>query len=859
MLNIIDSERDYKYTFILCRPNKKPVTVLSEAFNTVYKCEFKSIDELDFDIPYYVTDSSFNKVKNGNWDLILADYLILMEIKDNNIVLHNQYFTINTPKLTGIEKETLHVHGYSLEYLITKKKLRDFQGTRQLYKSPNDTVEIGEGILNLLLSVTNWTIGYIDPESINEEIASQSHRKYRTFNVTEKTWIDFIRTEIELSYACVLDFDTDKEEINIYSIDNYGENKGLYLSEDNYLKTINWSVEADNVVTQLSVYGLDNLGISKVNVTGENYVEDYTPYRSLAYMEQDLLDAFTKYDALLKANDGVYAGYLTQLADYNSLKTQYNSQLVDLNAELQVLLDTRDGNLKLGTSLTSINGLMATKNLEITAKLNQITGITISITSVNLAISTLKTLLLKENNFTSSQLKELIGFQRQETWSNDNYFDVDSLYVAGKKALTTMNEPVIVVEINSVSFVDCIDCQEDWDKLKKGDIVNVEYKKWNKYIQCRLIGYTHSIDKCTLALTLSNKNYKLDAENYIGQISSSASTSATTIAVKKSIWNYAGEAYDQVTAMASSELDTALRQIICSRNQGITIDERGMNFTDTTNKNEQMKLINNLLVMTIDNWETASTAISPKGLVADTLIGHLIAGNKVIVSDEKGTVTIDGNGFSLSETRTDGQATIDINTTDGISITNANKKVFYLDLNGNIVANDGTFNNITAINGTFEGEQKTVVNGITLIQNYKNANGGVTLISDIHGNLNAKLGSENGTALNVGGTLILYNDSLYMPRVELGISTAYGAGGMNLKDSTGKVRVLASANTNFGAVLAVLDSSEYAVSYLAETIGKINNQTIATQDWVEAQGYATKDYVQSYVSSHQYYPPTTTI
>lgn len=223
-----------------------------------------------------------------------------------------------------------------------------------------------------------------------------------------------------------------------------------------------------------------------------------------------------------------------------------------------------------------------------------------------------------------------------------------------------------------------------------------------------------------------------------------------------------------------------------------------------------------------------------------------------------------GDSFGIRIVRSDNNVITTLNATEGINIENDTKKVFYVDVNGklfaiditangmtanegtfnNMTANEGTFNNINAINGTFEGEQKTVLNGVKLIQNYKNANGGLMQIYDNNGNLNVKVGSENGTGTNRGGTIILYDDNLALPRLELGISTLYGAGTINLKDSSGIVRVMAYAGSGNGPAIAVLNSSQSPVTYLTETSGAINNQTIATQSWVA-----------SYVAAHAYTPP----
>jgi hypothetical protein len=136
--------------------------------------------------------------------------------------------------------------------------------------------------------------------------------------------------------------------------------------------------------------------------------------------------------------------------------------------------------------------------------------------------------------------------------------------------------------------------------------------------------------------------------------------------------------------------------------------------------------------------------------------------------------------------------------------------------------------------------------GVVLADIYKDTNGGRIKIYDINGLQNVVIGSESGTGDNVGGTFILYNDGdqLTDRRVEAGISTAYDAGIINLRDTNGAARAVVYANSNVGALIGILNSGGSAVTYLRETIGYINSQKIATEAWVTANfGGASNNYL----------------
>jgi len=86
---------------------------------------------------------------------------------------------------------------------------------------------------------------------------------------------------------------------------------------------------------------------------------------------------------------------------------------------------------------------------------------------------------------------------------------------------------------------------------------------------------------------------------------------------------------------------------------------------------------------------------------------------------------------------------------------------------------------------------------------------------------------------NVGGTLILYDDDYLKQRVALAIDASSHGGFMQLEDNSSVVRLSANAYIEgFGSVLFCRNSDGVAKSWIAETSGVINGETIATQQWV---------------------------
>lgn len=750
---------------ILCKPNKEEIAILSDAYDRELDTTFIDVDELRFNIPYYI-EKQYTQIVNPNWDLIKENYLIKIGKK---------YFTIESTSIDGDTiKEVKSVQCYSLEYQLAKRNLRGMQGTRQLYKGINDgtvvninysidgltwnvystpfeimdnvTVyfktldkngvvlnsftwnannkvnetqgvtinstlisitqasvakkllitarivsEIGEGILNILEKETTWRVGYID-RTVREDISSgQNHRRYRTFDISEKAWLEVIREDIQKAFGCYVFFDTDKKELNIYNALTYKNNKGLYISEENYIKSIKKDVKDTEIITRLHVYGKDNKSIATINPTGQTYIENLDHYRNVKYMPQNLLTAMDVYFGsldgsvvgLLNSKSGTFTQLYKELQDLRlkqlkleneraELQTKY--KIADNEVDYAIQSHNKDNTLPTITmgvgaknenisqsiiqilsdvnvprDLTTLNAtrdlakqLVSAKDLEI--KQNE-TDVQIKLDK----IISLKDLLAKDRkssmiydgisypiNFTTSQVELLDEFIKESTWQKDIYVDFYNAYELlseGKVALDKLSKPRVEIEIDVVDLLNVVECQRDWNKLEIGDIVNIYYDRLDISIESRLIKISHSIDGNSLNVTISTDDEVDDPTKYLSQIAGSASDSKNSIDMSKSNWDLAMVNQDQISQIINSGLDTAKNRVLSGRNQNITIDERGIGMKDMFDNNEQLRMLNNVIAFTQDNWETCSTAISPRGVIAQELYGKIVGSNRLIITN----------------------------------------------------------------------------------------------------------------------------------------------------------------------------------------------------------------------------------
>ena len=127
--------------------------------------------------------------------------------------------------------------------------------------------------------------------------------------------------------------------------------------------------------------------------------------------------------------------------------------------------------------------------------------------------------------------------------------------------------------------------------------------------------------------------------------------------------------------------------------------------------------------------------------------------------------------------------------------------------------------------------QQIASNGTVLADFYKDTNGGKLTLYDNDGDWNVRLGCEGVGGDNVGGTLVLYNNSENKQRAALAIYGAQDCGIMLLYNTNKVTNVYITAAPTPGITLR--DSSGNVRTQLTINTGMINNQNIATQNWVQ--------------------------
>lgn len=401
---------------------------------------------------------------------------------------------------------------------------------------------------------------------------------------------------------------------------------------------------------------------------------------------------------------------------------------------------------------------IASKEAEITAKKNEITALNNNINSVYSNIDTLKNTLSKENNFTSNQLKQLDRFVYEGTYQNNNFdkYMIQDLYDDSKIHIAKINKPTVSFKISILDFLSVVEFQHSWDKLVLGDIINIISEELGINIQVRLNGYTHNALNNELQLDFSTYNKPETTEEKIKDILKDSIKAGTTNDIERNQYKQYESDKEFLDNFINDSVDTSRNPIVAGQNGNIKIDKFEILLSDIVSSPGKLKILDNTIIFSEDDFLTCGVAISPKGIVAKYLFGEVVAGNNLKITNDAGSFIVDGNGmtatdmsltltttavkdkiildptngfkiqkntgttpspiwsdiFSLDSssgeiemnlTKSDNKFRMKFNTTDGIlfergdGVGNWTNSIFSVDSNGNIVVNDITANNITAI------------------------------------------------------------------------------------------------------------------------------------------------------------------
>lgn len=830
----------------ICHPSGRVLGNLKEAVGTLnYKVNLGRLNEIDFNVPYDI-DIKHSLQRNPNIEKLKGRYLVKLKIgnKQENFIINSISESMDD---NGDVKQ---VHAFSLGYELNDKEVRALTLT-----SKNATESLTEG-----LRYTIWSVGYVD---------SDFDLKFRSFDVTEKTVLDFVY-EIAETFNAVVEFDTVNRLIHLKKAENIGTNKGFRTTYGKLMKSLNLSTPQDEFVTKLNVYGANDLSINRVNPTGQSYIlnfdvllypfqrdEDGNVLKSSDYLEDDLCVSLLKYEEKVANSKITFSNLLSEKESYQTTLTTKQNEMNTLQTEMLIIEDALDVARANGDSLTDLNNQKTAKQSQIDSKQTEINTVNSQIASVDLQISTLRNDISMENpvNFTTDQLIELNKFIIEKTWTDSNIIDENDLYEDALKRFEEMRKPQTVFTINIINFLEVLEEQRNWDKLNLGDIIRIKYEKFNVNVTAKIIGIDYNFASGDINLTIANvKDIHDVVDDYtqlLRALKQSEST-GTTVDMSKTKWNQNTDKLGEINDIINGVWDAAKRKIIAGVNETVEISRKGILIKDDTDPNEYLVMKHGIIGMTLDGGNTWKTAITPHQIVGERIMGKIIFGVNLVIQNDAGLFRFDSNGALLDGTKltiSKGSNGIELHPTNGITVTRENKvrtmlnatdgiKIqkyelgvwkdkLYADTDGNLIVEDLTARRLIMKDGSnnvlVDSNTKTInftgfnvitgkdylMKGLTVY----NSSGQLTFSVDLNGNVSFK-GDLTGSNGEFSGTLKA-GIEISAPKITGGeitgaiLTSSVGGYSNTVKVADGTIEFLHPTNTNDTMPIIKMASNGY--------------------------------------------------
>lgn len=541
--------------------------------------------------------------------------------------------------------------------------------------------------------------------------------KYRSLEKNTQKWMSFIRETVEHAFDCLFQFDTVNKVVNVIARQNLGKDNGFYLYYNQYLMKLERDLRVSEVVTRLGVEGKDRLGISGVNPYGTNYVEDFTYLLKEDNISLELRNALLRYQELCNKIFFKWSELKKQKDEKSKNIVYIEAQLQELRAKLNAKKSIEVSYIKMGEDISDIqqlnfveikkevnemqsqvNSLMKQfSNLK-----NEMKSIDLKMQDLNLKLDKKKALDEKGIIFTEDDLNELDECIYSESMQDDYYTNEQELYENAKRVLSERNTIPISFTADIVGITSH---PRGWKNLiKLGDKAYIVDKDDNiienkcvnivgfKYIPPR----KNVVSKVT-NIEFNNEAFALHDLKTIRNISvRKIDYNKAAISFWKNTWVDSALNNKVLNDIQKNGINTSLLPITSKSNANDTdITGSGVWCTDKSDNttNKQMYFGSGFMAVTGDNWETCRTITDEKGLVAKSIFGTSILGDRMNMANLDNTLRIDKNGTSVYDENNNLKARIgfyDVNgeTKSSIVLYDKNGKVM---VSGEGIANTDSF------------------------------------------------------------------------------------------------------------------------------------------------------------------------
>lgn len=496
-------------------------------------------------------------------------------------------------------------------------------------------------------------------------LENQWTTKYRTFDSSGAKWNTMLEN-IAKSFDCVFILDSYTQTINACHYSEFGEDTGINLLYDNAIKEITRTRKLDELVTRLWVES-SNVTIAGVNILGTDYVENYNYFIDSGIMSDELTDALTDYDKLLKEKETEFNLLIVDKYEADQNVTLADSQLYALEERLEgqrailtgYLKDAADNGEAFNSQTQTQQKVVSDLEKQIEDKKNELStyketanNLQQQIIQIGIDIQRTNAEYNGKKLFNDELLLELSDYLIEKTLEDETHLTGSSLYSFALQEIQDYQKPIIDFTISTnVEFIKRAGCKIT-DFIFLGAKVGIEDKAGELTDEDgTVMVYSFSLNPNKDEFSnFKFTNFGKAPDTALKQISRTTQTVKATKSLTdfyKATWlDMKNKALD-IDEILTQGLDLSAQKVRSRTEENvIDITEAGIFCIDAKNNDEQLAIMNDLITMTTDGWRTAKVAISPEGVMADTIIGNLIMGSELYISNTEDTT---GASFHINE------------------------------------------------------------------------------------------------------------------------------------------------------------------------------------------------------------------
>lgn len=334
----------------LCNPNEDQKYVIP-AFNKSLTLRLNDLSELSFDVKDKITTQDGSTSKLEAYDMVETKRLIyatgigwfiITNITENDVYTNKQK-TVTCESYQAVFKDRGVITEETVYYLFNPNDPYDttyVSGAEnnvpsvvgQLYRQLGIQLDLSGN--ERITPYDDWTITYIPQEFYGE--------KGRNFKKENNTGYDFMVNQVEKAFNVVVLFDFLNKSIQIKKANEVTEMSSVLFSFNNFMKDINVTENAKEIVTVLNCNGSE-IDITLVNPMGTNYICDFSYYMDPngKWMSSGLITKLNAWKTYYDTQKPIYEGYVTNYKEAALQQRDLEDDIQEISLMLTDLQNTQ--------------------------------------------------------------------------------------------------------------------------------------------------------------------------------------------------------------------------------------------------------------------------------------------------------------------------------------------------------------------------------------------------------------------------------------------------------------------------------------------------------------------------------------